>query len=270
MPAINGAEVRGKANQTDGRDMNNHVAIITGGAQGIGKAIARQLLSRGMAIVIADNDKEAGRETLAEFQALGNVRFIATDVAEEPHVQKMVASTVKAFGRLDVLVNNAAIMANTAPTKLKLVDWNRVLAVNLTGAFLCSKHAAPHLSRRLGAILNIASTRACMSEPNTEAYSASKGGLVALTHALAMSLGPKVRVNCISPGWIETESSKKTSVRRVPNLSETDHQQHPAGRVGTPADIAALVDYLVSDTAGFITAANFIVDGGMTRKMIYV
>jgi NAD(P)-dependent dehydrogenase (short-subunit alcohol dehydrogenase family) len=250
--------------------MNNHVAIITGGAQGIGKAIGRQLLSRGMAIVIADNDKEAGRETLAEFQALGTVRFIATDVAAEPRVQKMVASTVKTFGRLDVLVNNAAIMANAAPTQLTLADWNRVLAVNLTGAFLCSKHAAPHLSRRLGAIINIASTRAFMSEPNTEAYSASKGGLVALTHALAMSLGPKVRVNCISPGWIETESSKKPRGRRVPHFSEADRQQHPAGRVGTPADIAALVDYLVADTAGFITAANFIVDGGMTRKMIYV
>ena len=250
--------------------MNNRVGIITGGAQGIGKAICRQLLGRGMTIIIADNDKEAGRETLAEFKARGMVRFIATDVAREFHVRKMVASTIRTFGRLDVLVNNAAIMANTAPARLKISDWNRVLAVNLTGAFLCSRHAAPHLSRRHGAIVNIASTRAFMSEPNTEAYSASKGGLVALTHALAMSLGPGVRVNCISPGWIETESSKKTRVRRVPKLTAADHQQHPAGRVGTPADIAALVDYLLSDAAGFITGANFIVDGGMTRKMIYV
>ncbi|MDD5676384.1 MAG: SDR family oxidoreductase [Kiritimatiellae bacterium] len=250
--------------------MNTKVAIITGGAQGIGKAIGRKLLSHGMAIVMADNDKEAGRETLAEFQALGAVRFIAADVASEPQVKKLVAATLKAFGRLDVLVNNAAISANTAPTKLSLADWNRVLAVNLTGAFLCAKHAAPHLNRRQGTIVNIASTRAYMSEPNTEAYSASKGGLVALTHALAMSLGPTIRVNCISPGWIETESSKKTSARCVPVLSAADRQQHPAGRVGTPADIAALVDYLCSDSAGFITAANFMVDGGMTRKMIYV
>ncbi len=250
--------------------MKNRVAIITGGAQGIGKAIGAQLLGRGMAIVIADNDKEAGRETLAEFQALGDVRFIVTDVAREPGVQKMVASAIKAFGRLDVLVNNAAITANAAPARLKLADWNRVLAVNLTGAFLCAKHAAAHLRRSRGAIINIASTRALMSEPGTEAYSASKGGIVALTHALAMSLGPRVRVNCISPGWIETESSRKTSLRRVPDLSREDHRQHPVGRVGLPADIAALVDYLVSEAAGFITAANFVVDGGMTRKMIYV
>lgn len=250
--------------------MNNRVAIITGGAQGIGKAIVRQLLGLGMAIVIADDDKEAGQETLAEFKALGRIRFIATDVAKEAHVLRLVASTIKAFGRLDVLVNNAAIMANTALTRLKLSDWNRVLAINLTGAFLCSRHAAPHLSRHSGAIVNIASTRAFMSEPGTEAYSASKGGLISLTHALAMSLGPKVRVNCVCPGWIETESSKKTSVRRIPKLSKADHQQHPTGRVGTPEDIAELVGYLVSDSARFITAANFTVDGGMTRKMIYV
>ena len=250
--------------------MNNRAAIVTGGAQGIGKAIVRQLLGRGMAVVIADNDREAGRETLSEFKALGNVRFMATDVASEPQVRRMVASAARALGRLDVLVNNAAIMANAAPARLKLSDWNRVLAVNLTGAFLCSRHAAPHLSRNHGVIVNIASTRAFMSEPGTEAYSASKGGLVALTHALAMSLGPGVRVNCVSPGWIETESSKKTRARRIPELSQADHLQHPAGRVGTTSDVAALVDYLVSDAAGFITAANFMADGGMTRKMIYV
>jgi len=250
--------------------MHQKVAIITGGAQGIGKAIVRHLLGRGMAVVMADIDREAGRETLAEFKKLGKVRFIPTDVAGESNVRKMVAASVKWFGGIDVLVNNAAVMANAPFDQLRLADWNRVLAVNLTGAFLCAKHAAPYLGKRRGAIINIASTRAFMSEPNTEAYSASKGGLVALTHALAMSLGPQVRVNCISPGWIETASSRKTSARQIPRLSEADHKQHPAGRVGTPDDIAALVDYLVSDAAGFITAANFMVDGGMTRKMIYV
>ncbi len=249
--------------------MHKQVAIITGGAQGIGKAIARTLLRHGMSVVIVDIDREAGRETEAEFKALGPAQFIATDVAKEAQVRKMVAAAAEAFGRLDVLVNNAAIMANSAPGDLKLADWNRVLSVNLTGAFLCAKHAAPYLVRHRGAIINIASTRALMSEPNTEAYAASKGGLVALTHALALSLGPAVRVNCISPGWIETESSKKKSVRRTPKLSAADHQQHPAGRVGTPEDIAQLVEYLASDKASFITGANFMVDGGMTRKMIY-
>lgn len=246
------------------------VAIVTGGAQGIGKAIARQLLGRGMAVVIADCDREAGRETAAELGRLGRIRFIPADVARESDVRRMTAAAARWAGGIDVLVNNAAVMANAPPANLKLADWNRVLAVNLTGAFLCARHAAEHLARRRGVIVNIASTRAFMSEPGTEAYSASKGGLVALTHALAVSLGPRVRVNCVSPGWIETASSRKKSARQAPLLSEADHRQHPAGRVGRPEDIAGLVDFLVSDSAGFITAANVTADGGMTRKMIYV
>ncbi|MCU0897926.1 MAG: SDR family oxidoreductase, partial [Burkholderiales bacterium] len=113
------------------------------------------------------------------------------------------------------------------------------------------------------------STRALQSEPNTEAYSASKGGLVALTHALAVSLGPAIRVNCVSPGWIDTSGWKKRSRRKQEALRPVDHAQHPAGRVGTPEDIAAMVLYLVSDGAAFVTGQNFVVDGGMTRKMIY-
>ena len=111
---------------------------------------------------------------------------------------------------------------------------------------------------------------AIQSEPQGEAYAASKGGVLALTHALAMSLGPEVRVNCISPGWIVVDEWKKRSRRRVPVLSVADHGQHPAGRAGAPGDIAAMTAYLISDDAGFITGQNFIVDGGMTRKMIYV
>ncbi|MBS1113574.1 MAG: short-chain dehydrogenase/reductase [Nitrospirae bacterium] len=109
-----------------------------------------------------------------------------------------------------------------------------------------------------------------MSEPDTEAYSASKGGIVALTHALSISLGPEIRVNCISPGWIEVRGWRKKSRRDKPDLSETDHSQHPAGRVGKPEDIASLAEFLISDQAGFVTGANFIADGGMTRKMIYL
>jgi len=157
--------------------------------------------------------------------------------------------------------NNAGIAspANGPVEKLRLTEWNRRIGVNLTGAFLMAKHAAPHLRRARGAIVNIASTRALQSEPDTEAYAASKGGLVALTHALAMSLGPQVRVNCISPGWIAHTPVKKK-----------DHQQHPVGRVGRDRDVAELVAFLLSDAAGFATGANYVLDGGMTRKMIYV
>ncbi|MGE0082079.1 MAG: SDR family oxidoreductase, partial [Thiohalomonadaceae bacterium] len=155
-------------------------------------------------------------------------------------------------------------------TDLAVEQWQRIIGVTLTGAFLCARAAAPLLRRPSGCIINIASTRALMSEPHTEAYAASKGGLVALTHALAVSLGPEVRVNCISPGWIDVSAWKKSRVREQAVLRPQDHAQHPAGRVGRPEDLATMALFLAGDGAGFVTGQNFVVDGGMTRKMIYV
>jgi hypothetical protein len=186
---------------------------------------------------------------------------IRGDVGNEPHVIDALRETVRLFGRLDGLVNNAGIEIPRPMEKLKLEEWNRVLGTNLTGTFLCSRHAAPYLRKTGGSIVNIASTRARQSEPNTEAYSASKGGIVALTHAMAISLGPDIRVNCISPGWIETDPDAGHSTQ--------DAAQHPCGRIGIPQDIADMAAYLLSDRAGFITGQEFIIDGGMTRKMIY-
>ena len=227
------------------------VALVTGGAQGIGRAIALLLAGRGYRVAVAD----------IAVTGKTDLQVLRCDVSREPSVRACVRAVVKRFGRLDALVNNAGITGpDDGPVeKLSLERWNRRLGVNLTGAFLMAKHAVPHLRRARGAIVNIASTRALQSEPDTEAYAASKGGLVALTHALALSLGPAVRVNCISPGWISHRP-----VRRK------DHAQHPAGRVGEPADVAGLVAYLLSDAAGFVTGQNFVIDGGMTRKMIYV
>jgi len=145
-----------------------------------------------------------------------------------------------------------------------------VVAVNLTGPFLCTKYAADELKKTKGAIVNICSTRALQSEPNTEAYSATKGGLLAMTHALAMSLGPDVRVNAVSPGWIDVSAVKKKSLAQQYSISSEDHAQHPAGRVGKAEDIANMIEFLLRPENDFITGQNFVVDGGMTKKMIYV
>ena len=246
-------------------------AIVTGGAQGIGRAITKLLLERGMHVVVADCDTRAGRECVREYRNLGGVHFIRTDVSSEQSVRNCVAGTLRRWGRIDALVNNAGITAGFGVDveRLTRARWDRVIGVNLTGMFLMAKHATRYLRKSHGSMVNIASTRALQSEARTEAYAASKGGIVALTHALALSLGPAVRVNCISPGWIETAGWEKKKARSVPHHSTADRLQHPAGRVGVPFDIAAMVAYLISKDAGFITGQNFVVDGGMTKKMIY-
>ncbi len=237
------------------------VVLVTGGAHGIGRGIALRLLEDGFRVVIADIDEEAGRQLVIE--SAGEITTIKTDVADEESVRALFEQINADFGRLNGLINNAGIArAHAVPVdQLELADWNRMLATNLTGVFLCSKYGIPLLRTCRGAIVNIASTRALQSEANTEAYSAGKGGVVALTHAMAMSLGPQIRVNCISPGWIHVTDD---------SLQPRDHAQHPAGRVGIPEDIAGLAAYLISEQAGFITGQNLVVDGGMTRKMIYV
>lgn len=244
--------------------------IITGGAQGIGKGTAKYLLAKGCSVMVSDVDAEAGRKLVAEYKNMGNIEFIKCDNGEEKDIKKLIATTVKKFGGIDALVNNAGIGINKPVTELTLKEWNRVIAVNLTGAMLCVKYAAPYLKKSRGSIINIASTRAFMSEANTESYSASKGGIIALTHALAVSFSSQVRVNSISPGWIEVGDWKKKSALVVPKHSEADKLQHPAGRVGVPEDIAAMVYFLLSKESGFITGQNITIDGGMTKKMIYV
>lgn len=246
-------------------------ALVTGGAQGIGRAIAERFLRDGMGVLIADWDKEACDETVTELEHIGDVLATVCDVSVEQDVNRAVSALIERFGKLDVLVCNAGIGYPGVPvTELTLEQWRRVLDVNLTGCFLCAKHGAEHLRHTGGSIVTIASTRAVQSEPDTEPYSASKGGIVALSHSLAVSLGPRIRVNCISPGWIEAAEWKKRSRRATPRLRIEDHAQHPAGRVGKPEDVASLAAFLASEEAGFITGQNFIVDGGMTRKMIYV
>ena len=232
--------------------MRQKTVLVTGGSRGIGRGTAALLEQRGYRIAVADLDRPDRGSAAA---------FFRCDVSSEASVRTCVRAVLRRFGRLDALINNAGLADPNDPpvAQLSLRAWNRRIGVNLTGVFLMTKHCVPHLRKTAGAIVNIASTRALQSEPNTEAYAATKGGVVALTHALAMSLGPRIRVNCISPGWIAKAK-----------LSRKDHAQHPVGRAGRPDDIGALIAFLVSDEAGFITGQNFVVDGGMTRKMIYL
>jgi len=247
--------------------MKGKVAIVTGGGQGIGKAIAKAFVEAGAKVAIAEIDEDAGRKTERQLARSGTVRFVPCDVASEESVQDCVVTAVRRFGRLDFVINNAGIGMWKPVEQLSVDEWRRVLDTNLTGTFLFARHAARYLRKTRGAIVNIASTRAFMSEPNTEAYSASKGGVVSLTHSLAISLGPAIRVNCISPGWIDVNGWKKSP--RKSDVRPVDRAFHPVGRVGEPEDIAATALFLCSPQAGFITGINVTIDGGVTRKMIY-
>jgi NAD(P)-dependent dehydrogenase (short-subunit alcohol dehydrogenase family) len=208
------------------------------------------------------------RAALPADQAL----LLPCDVGNEVAVNEAFAAIGKWLGDtpLAALVNNAGIAdPYCGPLEdLALKDWQAWIDASLTAAFLCSRAAVPLLRRRAGgSIVNISSTRALMSEPDTFAYAAAKGGLDALTHAMAVSLGPDIRVNSVRPGWIETGPWQKTAAREEPRHSKRDRDQHPVGRVGRPEDIAEAIEWLVG--AGFVTGQAIAIDGGMTVKMIY-
>jgi NAD(P)-dependent dehydrogenase (short-subunit alcohol dehydrogenase family) len=241
------------------------VAIVTGAGRGIGRAVAAMYASRGVSVVVAERNRADGEETVRFIREQGGQAvFIQTDVSVPAEIERLVRETDERWGRLDVLINNAGLSRWKSPYELSVEEWDHVLNTNLRSVFLCSREAAKVMRRTGGgAIVNIASTRAHMSEPNSEAYAASKGGILALTHALAVSLGPDgIRVNAITPGWIETGDYQ--------SLREEDHLQHPARRVGRPDDIARACLYLTSAENDFVTGAELVIDGGMTRKMIYV
>jgi NAD(P)-dependent dehydrogenase (short-subunit alcohol dehydrogenase family) len=252
------------------RRFDGKVFLVTGGGRGIGRAIARRLAEEGGKVCIVDRDRHAGVDAVREYGE--PVMFLRADVASERDVRGAVASCMRWGKRLDGVVNNAAIADPFAGAieALSLARWQRYVDVNLTSAFLVVKHTVRHLRRSRGAIVNLGSTCALQSMRDTAPYAACKGAIVALSHALAISLGPAIRVNCISPGWIATDELAPRDQRRLPRLSRAQHAQHPVGRVGRPDDIASLCAWLLSDEAGFVTAQNYVSDGGMTRKMIYV
>ena len=221
----------------------NKVVVVTGGAKGIGRAIAEEFRKAGAIVCVIDlleNDYYPG------------------DLAEQSVLDNFARRVIADYGHLDYLINNALPLMKGLDT-CSYEEFNYALRVGVTAPFYLTKLFAPYFAPG-AAIVNISSSRDRMSQPQTESYTAAKGGISALTHALAVSLQGKVRVNSISPGWIKTQGA---------TWEGPDAAQHPAGRVGTPLDIAHMVLFLCSDKAGFITGENICIDGGMTRQMIY-
>ena len=222
---------------------DNRIAVVTGGASGIGKVIAQQFQAAGARVCIID--------------VLPNDYFVG-DLADQAVLEAFARKVIDQYGRVDYLIHNAKPLTRGIQD-CSYAEFNYALRVGITAPFYLTKLFAPYFSPG-GAVVNISSSRDRMSQPQTESYTAAKGGIHALTHALAVSLAGKVRVNSISPGWIDTEGTHYTG---------SDAVQQPAGRVGNPMDIANMVLYLCSDKAGFITGENICIDGGMTRQMIY-
>ena len=221
----------------------NKVAVVTGGAKGIGRAIVQEFRKAGAAVCVID--------------LLPNEYFVG-DVSDQAVLETFARKVIAEHGHVDYLINNALPLMKGIDA-CSWEEFNYALRVGVTAPFYLTKLFAPHFAPG-AAVVNISSSRDRMSQPQTESYTAAKGGISALTHALAASLAGKVRVNSISPGWIETGDTVWTG---------PDADQQPAGRVGNPLDIANMVLFLCSDKAGFITGENICIDGGMTRQMIY-
>jgi NAD(P)-dependent dehydrogenase (short-subunit alcohol dehydrogenase family) len=244
---------------------NPKIAVVTAGANGIGRAITEEFIQGGASVAVIDIDR-AGLARLNE--DFGERVFTYNgDVAEEGTLKAFADAVIGRFGRLDYLVNNACISKRGILSGCNYEDFTYVLRVGLIAAYYLTSLFLPHFSAG-ASIVNISSTRASMSQSDTESYSAAKGGISALTHALSVSLAGRVRVNSISPGWIDTGAYHEV-LDYVPAYSEGDIRQHPAGRVGHPRDIAAMAAFLCSDKAGFIDGENIAIDGGMTKLMVY-
>lgn len=245
----------------------NKVAIVTGAAKGIGYAIAERFLAEGARVVLADIDADKGSDAIQQLGALGACRFVRCDVGDREDVANLVAAALEFGGEIDVLVNNAGIVAGADFLDVTEEDFDRVLRVNLKGAFLCAQAVARHMAARIdaggspGTIINMSSVNAVFGLPNQVPYSISKGGINQLTKAMAVSLAARgIRVNAIGPGSIATDilaavNSDPDAKRRI--LSRT-----PLGRIGEASEIAAIAAFLASDDASYITGQTIYADGG--------
>ncbi len=248
------------------------VVIVTGAAMGIGKGIAQVFAREGAKVVLADVNADVGRATEAELKrAGGDVFFVRCDVSNEEHVKALISAAIDKYGALHALVNNAGIGVYKTVLDTTSEEWDRCLAVNLKGVFLCSKYAIPHLKAAGGgAIVNIASVHSYQNVGGTAPYAASKGGVVALTRVMAIDYGrDKIRVNAICPGWIDTPLIQGIFAED-PNPQQAKQaveRRQVLGRLGTPEEVGKAAAFLASDEASYITGASLMVDNGMTAQL---
>lgn len=239
----------------------NRVCVITGAAKGIGKSIAEAFCSEGACIAFIDKDKEAGDCLLAQLNSIrSNNFFYCGDISEKNILENFAVEVIEKYCRVDYLINNACFSNKGILSECSYEEFNKVLFVGLTAPYYLTSLFKSYFNSG-ASIVNISSTRSKMSQKDTESYSAAKGGISSLTHAMAMSLSGIARVNCISPGWINTYKSVE--------LTESDKLQHPSNRVGIAKDISRVALFLCEPNSEFINATEIVVDGGMSRRMIY-
>ncbi|MGD2104913.1 MAG: SDR family NAD(P)-dependent oxidoreductase [Anaerolineae bacterium] len=247
------------------------VAVVTGGAMGIGRATALAFASEGSAIAIADIDQDKGQAVMEEIRkGGGEALFVPTDVADPDDVKTAVGQVMSRWGHLDILVNNAGIYVQASASETSLGEWKRVMDVNLTGPFLCTKYAVPAMAKSGGGVIvNVGSEAGLVGIKGQAAYNVSKGGVVALTRSCAVDLAERgIRVNCVCPGTTETPLVRE-AVTKAPDPIKARRELEevrPLNRLGTPDEIASAVLYLASDEAGYATGSILSVDGGYTAQ----
>lgn len=246
-------------------EFKEKVCVVTGGANGIGRCIVEEFLKAGANVCFIDVDTDSGQKLAAKYTD-DRILFVPGDITEETVIENFATQVIDRFHHIDYLINNACISREGILSGCSYDDFNYVLKLGVTAPYILSKLFLNTFASS-GSIINISSTRALMSQADTESYSAAKGGINALTHALSVSLSGKIRVNSISPGWIDIDHYQKED--NIAQYSSADENQHPAGRIGKPLDIAKMVMFLCSDNASFITGENIVIDGGMTKLMIY-
>jgi 3-oxoacyl-[acyl-carrier protein] reductase len=254
--------------------LKEKIAVVTGGASGIGRATAEIFAREGARVVIADIDQQHGKGVeMAIREQGGDAVFVATDISLENDVRRMAEATANCYGRVDILVNNVGVPVQGDALQVSEEEWDRCMAVNLKGAWLCSKHVIPLMGTSGGSIINIASTHPLRSQPNYFPYAVAKGGLLALTTSMAVDFGPKcIRVNSICPGFMDTPMNYGTlsKLRESPQRFEKFLAAHPLRRIGRAEDIAYACLFLASDESRFITGTTLVVDGGRTAYGHYL